>query len=99
MVSSCGLNTMYPLILRLVRRVDTVILQYGAVGVVALLSLYGMRILFRKWEALAQREQDRADRLEGELRELHKMIQTTYASTLNDATKAISDALALVRRK
>jgi hypothetical protein len=77
---------------------DTLI-QYGAVGVVALMALAAVRVLFIRMTASLDRETARADRLEEELRRLNDTIRTEYAGTLArttqvvaDATRAVSDA-------
>jgi hypothetical protein len=69
-------------------------LQYGAVGAVALLALLAVRVLFARVTATADLERARADRLEEELRRLNATIQERYVTTLSEATRAISEALA-----
>lgn len=77
---------------------DTLI-QYGAVGVVAIMALIAVKVLFARETAALNRETARADRLEEELRRLNDTIRTEYAGTLArttqvvaDATRAVSDA-------
>lgn len=70
------------------------LLQYGALGVVALLCLIAVRVLFARVTATADLERARADRLEEELRKLNADIQERYLTTLSEATRAISAALA-----
>lgn len=77
---------------------DTTFVQYGAVGTIAALALLAVRVLFGRMERDQKRERDRADRLENELRELNKTINTGYSVVLHDATKAIAEALAFVRK-
>lgn len=79
--------------------VDSALLQFGAVGVIATLALAAVKVMFARVEAAHQRESARADRLETELRELNDLIRDRYTATLTDATKAIADALAMVRSK
>lgn len=74
------------------------LLQYGAVGLLALSALVAVRVLFQRSTAAEQRERERADRLEDELRKLNETVRTEYLTTLAKATEAISDALAAVRR-
>lgn len=71
-----------------------VFVQYGALGVIALLALIAVRVLFARVTATADLERARADRLEEELRKLNATIQERYVSTLSEATRAISAALA-----
>jgi hypothetical protein len=71
-----------------------VFVQYGALGVIALLALVAVRVLFARVTATADLERARADRLEEELRKLNATIQERYVTTLSEATRAISAALA-----
>lgn len=71
-----------------------VLVQYGAIGVIAVLALLAVRVLFARVAAAADLERARADRLEEELRKLNADIQERYLTTLSEATKAISSALA-----
>lgn len=75
-----------------------VLLQYGALGAIAVIALFAVRAMFGKLQATYDREKERADRLEDELRKLNEMVRTEYLRTLADATRAISDALSAVRR-
>ncbi len=81
------------------------LLQYGAVGVLALLALLAVRILFARLETVLEQERQRADRLELELLKLHESIRNEYISTItasthaaSEASRAVADALAVVRR-
>jgi dihydrodipicolinate synthase/N-acetylneuraminate lyase len=85
--------------------VTAVLLQYGAVGVIAVMALAAVRVLFNRVSAQTDRERERADRLEEELRKLNEAIRTEYVTTLataahaiQDANRAVADALAAVRR-
>jgi hypothetical protein len=85
--------------------VSNVLLQYGAIGVIALMSLAAVRILFNRVSAQTDRERERADRLEEELRKLNEAIRTEYVTALGasahaiqDANRAVADALAAIRR-
>lgn len=71
-----------------------VFIQYGALGVIALLALLAVKVLFARVTATADLERARADRLEEELRKLNATIQERYVTTLTEATRAISAALA-----
>lgn len=71
-----------------------VFVQYGALGVIALLALVAVRVLFARVTATADLERARADRLEEELRKLNATIQERYVTTLSEATRAIAAALA-----
>lgn len=78
--------------------VSVVLIQYGAVGAVAIMALAAVRVLYLRITETAERERARADRLEEELRKLNETVRTEYLVTLAKATEAISDALAAVRR-
>lgn len=84
---------MLPLLVE-VSEADASLLQYGAVGVIAIIALAAVRVLFKRETAAYDREKDRADRLEAELTKLNQAIQERYLVALNDATKAVADALA-----
>ncbi len=82
--------------------IDTSLLQYGAVGLIAILALATVRVLYkalakRETEAY-EREKARADRLEAELAKLNSAIQDRYLTTLNEATRAVADSLTKMRR-
>lgn len=74
------------------------LIQYGAIGVIAVLAIIAVRVLFVKVNEHALHERERADRLEGELRKLNETIRSDYITTLSQATRAIADALAAIRR-
>lgn len=84
---------------------SNLLLQYGAVGVVAVLALAAVRVLYTRMTAQVDRETARADRLEDELRKLNETVRTEYITTLattvdalKQANEAIADARAAVRR-
>lgn len=64
--------------------------QYGAVGLMALLGLLFARTAYK-------RETDRGDRLEAEVLRLNTFIQDKAVPALVVATEAVSDHTALVR--
>ena len=85
--------------------VTGVLIQYGAVGVIALLGIFGTRVLYNRLVQALDRETARADRLEDELRKLNETVRTEYVTTLaaashaiQDANRAVADALSAVRR-
>lgn len=75
--------------------VDTgvVFVQYGALGVVALLALGAVKVLFGREVKAHDAAEARADRLEEELRKLNATVQDRYVSTLSEATKTMSELL------
>lgn len=71
----------------------SVFLQYGALGVIALLALGAVRVLFQREVKALDLERQRADRLEEELRRLNQTVQDRYVTTLTEANKTMSDLL------
>ena len=78
---------------------SSVFIQYGALGVIALLALAAVRVLFQREVKALDLERQRADRLEEELRRLNQAVQERYVTTLTEATRAMSDLLDTVRQK
>jgi hypothetical protein len=85
--------------------VSGALLQYGAVGVIALLGILVSRVLFNRLNQALDRESARADRLEEQLRTLNETVRTEYVTTLSaashaiqEANRAVADALSAVRR-
>lgn len=82
-----------------------VLIQYGAVGIIALVALLAVRVLFARMTETVERETERANRLENELRALNEAVRgeyintiTTAAHAITDANRAVADAMAAVRR-
>lgn len=73
--------------------IDAAFLQFGAVGAVALVASSGLWWLVR---STLNRERNRADRLEEQLRSLNQTVQSDTMRALNEATKAVADALLAV---
>lgn len=85
--------------------VTGVLVQYGAVGVIAILGILVSRVLFNRLNQALDRETARADRLEAELSKLNETVRTEYVTTLataaqaiQNANDAVSNALSAVRR-
>jgi hypothetical protein len=84
---------------------NDVLLQYGALGVLALLCVGAVRVMYNRLQKAYDDERARADRLEGELRQLNEIMRTDYVTVLGkasqaiiDANRAVGDALSAVRR-
>ena len=73
------------------------LLQYGAIGVFAFLLAIAVRVLFKQSTDTLNRERARADALAVELTELRDKIQERYLITLEQASSAIREALAVTR--
>lgn len=78
--------------------IDGAFLQYGAIGLLALLAVIAVRILYKRLESAYDRERERADRLEEELQKLNFMIQTQTMKSLEDATHAVAEAIGRLKR-
>lgn len=78
--------------------ISAVLIQYGAVGAVAIMALAAVRVLFNRMVETTERERARADRYEEELRKLNETVRTEYLGTLAKATEAIADVLSTRRR-
>jgi hypothetical protein len=71
----------------------SILVQYGAVGVLAVVGLIGVKILFQQQLAAYQRERDRADRLEQELRALNVDVREQVMPALTRSTEAVTEAM------
>lgn len=72
--------------------------QYGALGAVLLIAIAAVRVLFDREVKALDRERERADRLENELRTLNELLRTQYVEKLASATQTIGEALTVLRR-
>jgi len=70
----------------------TVLLQYGALGVVVIFAIVAVRVMYLRIVQAYEYERARADRLEKELRELNATIRGDYVGTIGSATRAITEA-------
>lgn len=73
--------------------VTTGFVQYGAIGLIALLALLAVRVLFQRESRTLDLERARADRLEGELRQLNEYMAREVIPTLIKATAVIGKML------
>lgn len=77
-------------------------LQYGALGLLALVCVIAVRALFKQNQEFTQRETERADRHEAALSDLNKTVQDTIIPAALDmvtTTKALIDLLAQERAR
>ena len=77
---------------------DPAFAQFGAIGILAALAVAAVRVLFKEQVEANKREKERGDRLEQELLRLNEAIRGQYLTTIGDATRAIGDAIAVVRK-
>lgn len=73
--------------------VGGVLLQYGALGCIALLALFAVRVLYNRAAEDLTYHRQRADRLEDELRALNATMREQLIQVIGPATEAIGDAL------
>jgi hypothetical protein len=77
--------------------VSDVLLQYGALGALAVVALLAVRVLDNRASIRAAEElayhRSRADRLEEELRALNATMREQLIQVIGPATEAIGDAL------
>ncbi len=69
------------------------LVQYGAIGVLALSALFAVRVLFQREIRAHDLERARADRLEDELRKLNEHVAREVVPTLIRATGVIAKML------
>jgi len=85
-----------------------ILLQYGPVGVIAVLASYVAWVLWKRNTAAQEaeivrltaeikRERERADRLEAELTARNTDIQEKYVTSLEQAKSVISEAVLMMR--
>jgi len=84
--------------------VEGIFLEYGAIGAIALLGIVWFKVSMVKLQEAYEREKQRADRLEEELTQLNRLLRTEYMSAiqrsalaLNDANRAVNEALGAFR--
>jgi len=65
------------------------LLQYGAIGAIALLSLYAVSALFKRQIKSHERDIARANEAEDQLAELNKLIREQFVAQLTRATDVI----------
>lgn len=77
---------------------SAVLAQYGALGIVLVIAITAVKVLFDREVKALEREKERADRLENELRQLNELVRSQYVEKLANATQTIGEALAVMRR-
>lgn len=90
--------------------IATGLLQYGAVGVLALSGIYTVRVLWKRQERLFEdmhkqtleslaKEQQRGDRMEVELLSMHKLVSGELSGHLVRATEAMREVTSMLRQQ
>jgi hypothetical protein len=77
---------------------STLAIQYGALGAALLVAIAAVKVLFNREVEAHKREQERADRLEAELKQINELVRTQYVEKLAAATQTIGEALSVLRR-
>lgn len=78
--------------------VDAVAVQYGALGAALLVAIAAVKVLFGREVEAHRREQERADRLEAELRQLNEQLRTQVVEKLATSTQVLGEVLSTLRR-
>jgi hypothetical protein len=76
----------------------SVLIQYGAVGVLALASMAIARVLFKRFEETLKLEREGRSRAEDEVRTLNALIRDQHVPALQQATAVIAQSLRAARR-
>jgi hypothetical protein len=79
--------------------VSTTLVQYGAVGVLALVGLIAVTVLWKRISLIVDAERARADRLETELLALNKLITSELSGHLVRATEAMREVTDMLRHR
>lgn len=79
--------------------VSTTLIQYGAVGVLALVGLIAVWVLWKRISLIVDAERARADRLEAELLALNKLISSDLSGHLVRATEAMREVAEILRHR
>lgn len=77
---------------------DVVAVQYGALGAALLVAIAAVKVLFGREVEAHKREQERADRLEAELRQLNEQLRTQVVEKLATSTQVLGEVLSTLRR-
>lgn len=81
---------------------ENVLLQYGAIGIIAIVSMLMVRVLFQQVQKDKERETARADRNEQALLEQNRVtMEQVIPAILNmvNMTKELTDLIALERER
>lgn len=76
----------------------TLAMQYGALGTMVLVAVAAVKILFNREVEAHKREQDRADRLEAELKQLNDLLRTQVVEKMANSTQVLGEVLSALRR-
>jgi hypothetical protein len=82
-----------------VEPVSNTLVQYGAVGILALVGLIAVGVLWKRISTIADAERARADRLEAELLAQSKLISSELSGHLVRATEAMREVTDMLRHR
>lgn len=74
------------------------LIQYGALGALTLISLGAVRVLFKRETQTLDLERAARQRLEEEVKRLNNDIHTQYVPALTAATSAIAQAIKVIQK-
>lgn len=75
---------------------EDVLLQYGPLGVIAIVSFYAIKKLFDRLQAQHERDVNRANKAEEQLVELNKVIREQLVVQLTRATDVMGKVAELL---
>jgi hypothetical protein len=78
--------------------VDSLAAQYGALGATLLVAIAAVKVLFNREVEAHKREQERADRLETELKSLNEILRTQVVEKLAASNQVLAEVLTVLRR-
>lgn len=77
---------------------DSLAAQYGALGATLLVAIAAVKVLFNREVEAHKREQERADRLETELKSLNEILRTQVVEKLAASNQVLAEVLTVLRR-
>lgn len=77
---------------------DAAAAQYGVIGAALVVAIAAVKVLFGREVEAHKREQERADRLETELRQLNEQLRTQVVEKLATSTQVLGEVLSTLRR-
>lgn len=78
---------------------ESSLLQYGAIGAIALLAIYAVAQLFKRLTAANEREVARADKAEEQLAALNNLVREQVIVQLTRATDVIVRATEIITER
>ncbi|MEV0357095.1 hypothetical protein AB0H71_13640 [Nocardia sp. NPDC050697] len=79
--------------------VSGTLVQYGAVGIIALVALTAVAVMWKRMSQMNDAERARGDRLEAELLGQNKLISSEFSGVLVRATEAMREVTDMLRHR